>query len=483
MPKIIIIGAGPGGYTTAFAAARAGCQVTLIEKAHLGGTCLNTGCIPTKTLKATADALETAQNLSSYGITLSTHEPARVDMAATLARKNKVRDVLVGGLAKSCARLKITHHVGTGRIVGKGQVQVDTGAEQFVEEGDAIIIATGSRIRELPSLPFDGNHIIHSDHLLEREQLPQKMIIVGGGVIGCEMAFIYQAFGVQVTLIEGQKRLLPIPGVDTAISALIQKEMKKRRISVHLGSTLGQVHVENSTVSGNIEPLVLAGEVASPTAKILPVEADCVLVTVGRTPCTADVNLDGAGIATDAQGWIIVDEHLRTNVEGVYAIGDVLGPQYIMLAHMAVAEGLHALRHILADKTESLPAMDYSVVPSAIFTSPEVGCVGLSEEQAQDVAAERKWDVASATFQIRELGKAQASGHLAGIIKLIYDKNTGKLLGAHLAGEHTTDIVAEAALCIRMGGTVQDIASTIHAHPTMAEGLFELAQELYMPQF
>ncbi len=491
MLKLTIIGAGPGGYTTAFAAARAGCQVTLIEKKHLGGTCLNTGCIPTKTLKATADALETANTLASFGVKLTSKNEdceavACVDMASTLARKDKVRDILVGGLAKTCARLKITHHVGTGRIINAHQVEVNTENETLMVESDAIIIATGSGIRELPTLPFDGTHIIHSDHILERENLPAKMIIVGGGVIGCEMAFIYQSFGVQITLIEGQKRLLPIPGVDSAISSLIQKEMKKRRINVHLGSTLSHARVENNTVHGQIEPLVLAGETAPANAKITAIESDAVLVTVGRTPYTQGLGLDDAGIATDAHGWIVVDEHLRTNIPGIYAIGDVLGPNAIMLAHMAAAEGTHALRHILAQKenhAQDMDPMNYDVVPSAIFTSPEVGCVGLSEEQAQELAAEKSWDVASATFQMRELGKAQASGHLAGLIKLVYDKNSGRLLGAHIAGEHASDLIAETALCLQMGGSVQDIANTIHAHPTMAEGIFELAQELYMPKF
>ncbi len=487
MTKITIIGAGPGGYTTAFSAARAGCEVTLIEKAQLGGTCLNTGCIPTKTLKATADALETAENLASFGIHLPSDAKPSVDMVATLARKNKVRDILVGGLAKSCARLKITHLVGTGRILNQHQVQVETATETHIVESDAIIIATGSHIRQLPSLPFDGTHIIHSDDLLEREQLPASMIIVGGGVIGCEMAFIYQAFGVQVTLIEGQKRLLPIPGVDSAISTLIQKEMKKRRIGVHLGSTLGQVRVENATVLGQIEPLLMAGETAPANAKISQVQTDTVLVTVGRTPCTQDLGLETAGITTDAQGWIVVDEHLRTNIDGIYAIGDVLGPQSIMLAHMAAAEGLHALRHILAKAEKNaeptMPPMNYTVVPSAIFTNPEVGCVGLSEEQAKDLAEQKQWQVSTATFNMRELGKAQASGHLAGLIKLVYDAHSGKLLGAHMAGEHCSDLIAEAALCMQMEGKIQDIANTIHAHPTMAEGLFELAQEVTMPEF
>ncbi len=478
MPKITIIGGGPGGYTAAFAAARAGCEVTLIEKKRLGGTCLNTGCVPTKTLKATADALETAQSLSSYGITLSTPSEAAVDMPAVLARKDKVIATLEGGLTKACAKHKVTFHKGVARILSAKQVQVTTDSEEFMVESDSIIIATGSTIRELPSLPFDGTHIIHSDHMLERKNLPQHMVVVGGGVVGCEMAFIYRAFGVNVTLVEGQKRLLPIAGVDGEISTLLQREMKKKRISVHLGSTLGDVCVENGKVTACIEPLIQAGQCPDPQCKITPVECDAVLVTVGRSPATQELNLDGAGVATDAQGWVTVNEHLQTSVPGIYAIGDVLGPQYIMLAHMAAAEGIHAVRHILQQGQDMAP-MDYTVVPSAIFTSPEAGCVGLSEEQAKEQGIATK----CATFLLRELGKAQASGHLAGMIKLVAEAESGRLLGAHMAGEHTSDIIAEAALCMRMGGTVQDIANTIHAHPTLAEGVFEAAVELFEPEF
>ncbi len=472
MPKITIIGGGPGGYSAAFAAARAGCEVTLIEKAGLGGTCLHTGCVPTKTLKATAEALETAQSLASYGIVLSNPAEARVDMPAVLARKNKVIATLEGGLNKACAKHKVTHHVGTGHILNAKQVQVQTATESFVVEGDSIIIATGSKVREIPAFPFDGKHIIHSDDLLERQDLPQHMVVVGGGVVGCEMACIYRSFGVNVTLVEGQKRLLPIAGVDAEMSTLIQREMKKKRIAVHLGSTLGNIAIENGKVNAQIEPLNADG-----AGKVSPIECDAVLVTIGRSPVTEGLGLAEAGIATDAQGWISVDEHLRTSVPGIYAIGDVIGPQYIMLAHMAAAEGVHAVRHIL--HAEDLAPMDYSVVPSAIFTLPEAGCVGLSQEQAEEQGIAIK----CATFLLRELGKAQASGHLAGIIKLVAEADSGRLLGAHMAGEHTSDIIAEAALCMRMGGTVQDLASTIHAHPTLAEGVFEAACELYSPKF
>ncbi len=479
MTKLTIIGGGPGGYTAAFAAARAGLEVTLIEKHRLGGTCLNWGCVPTKTLKVSAEALETVHNAASYGISLPEGTTAVANMPAVLARKNKVIDTLVGGLTKSCAKLKITHHHGSAHIISEHTVLVKTADQEIEVASDYIIIATGSNVRELPSLPFDGKYIIDSTDMLERENLPKKMIVVGGGVVGCEMAFIYKAFGVDVMVVEGQKRLLPIPGVDTDISTLIQREMKKSRIPVHLGSTLANVKVENGKVSGDIAPLTMPGQEPDPKAKTIPMECDAVLVTVGRSPATEGLGLETVGIATDAQGWIKVDDHLCTTIPHVYAIGDILGPQRIMLAHMAVAEGVHAVRHIMADDKKAIPPMDYSVVPSAIFTSPEVGCVGISEEQAKEQGIE----VQCSTFLMRELGKAQASGQLAGIIKLIADAKSGRLLGAHVAGEHGSDLIAEAALCMGMKGTVQDLSRTIHAHPTLAEGIFEAACEMYPAEF
>ena len=482
MLKITIIGGGPGGYSATFAAAKAGMEVTLIEKTRLGGTCLNTGCIPTKSLKATADALETVQSLQSYGINLSEQAIASVDMPKVIERKDKIRSILEGGLIKACAKHKVNYYAGSAKILNAKQVEVEISEDKIIVDSDVIIIATGSTVRELPSLPFDGEHIIHSDHMLDRMNLPKKMIIVGGGVVGCEMAFIYQSFGVSVTLVEGQKRLLPIPGVDVEMSTLLQREMKKKKIAVYLGSTLGNVVVGKGKVQAQIEPLVMAGEEVNPKSKVIAIESDVVLVTVGRSPCTQNLGLESVGINVNAQGWIEVDEHLRTNIPNVYAIGDVLGPNYIMLAHMAAAEGIHAVRHIIkngSDAESKLAPMDYSIVPSAIFTSPEIACVGLSEEQAR----EQGINVQTASFLMRELGKAQASGHLAGVIKLVSNADNGKLLGAHMAGEHCSDLIAEAALCMRMGGSVQDIANTIHAHPTLAEGVFEAACGLYGAEF
>ena len=470
MTRITVIGAGPGGYTAAFAAARAGAQVTLVESAAMGGTCLNTGCIPTKTMKASAEALETAHRLAEFGITAVGQ--AQVDMAAVVARKDRVGQVLRGGLEKSCTALKVTLLRGKAELQGKGIVEVTAadGGKTSVES-DSIILATGSRSLNLPSLPVDHTHILTSDDALNLTRVPERLLIVGGGVIGCEMAFIYRAFGSKVTIVEGQNRLLPIPSVDEEMSKLLQRESKKCGIATELGRTVSSVAVQaDGTVKAVLGPSPFVEAPTAAQQAITECVVDAVLVTIGRVPNTEGLGLEKAGVATDARGWITVNDTMQTSAANIYAIGDVLGPSKIMLAHVAAVEGLCAVANCLG-KPES---MDYSVVPSGIFTSPEIGTVGLAEAEAKAKGIE----VRTSIFQFRELGKAQAMGELAGVFKLICDAKTGKLLGAHIAGAHATDLIAEATLAIRMGATAEDLARTIHAHPTLAEGVYEAALSL-----
>ncbi len=470
MIRITIIGGGPGGYTAAFAAARAGANVTLIESTAMGGTCLNTGCIPTKTIKASADAFEMAHRLTEFGIS-GTGE-AHIDMNAVIARKMKVSSVLRTGLEKSCAALKINLLRGTASIERAGLVRVDLSTgEQLTVEGDRIIIATGSSSLHLPVLPVDHTHILSSDDALTLTHVPKRLLIVGGGVIGCELAFIFRAFGSDVTIVEGQGRLLPIPSVDEEMSKLLLRESKKRGIATELQRTVSSVRVlDNGTVSATLSnsPFAALPDTAKkPDSECI---ADIVLVTIGRVPNTEALGLKQAGIAVTPRGWIIADERMQTSIPGIYAIGDVLGPEKIMLAHVAATEGLCAVANCLGEEKR----MDYRTVPSGIFTSPEIGTVGLSEAQAKAAGM----DIKTTAFQMRELGKAQAMGELAGVCKLICEADSGKLVGAHIAGPHATDLIAEAALAIQMGLTAKDVASTIHAHPTLAEGLYEAALHL-----
>ncbi|ACS81079.1 dihydrolipoyl dehydrogenase [Maridesulfovibrio salexigens] len=468
MPSITIIGSGPGGHIAAFEAARRGAEVTLVEKADIGGTCLNTGCIPTKTIKSSAEALETAGNLSAFGISAESGAEGvnfKADMEAVVARKERVRKVLCGGLEKTCSSLNIRVVRGSAELSADRTVLVHTeeGSEEI--KSDKVIIATGSSILDLPSLPVDHKHIINSDDALNLDHVPAKMVIVGGGVIGCELAFIYRAFGSEVTIVEGMDRLLPVPSVDKDMSKLIQREAKKHRIKVQLAKTVKSAEVVDGKVQCVLGPSpFVEGAKGDDTT----IEADVVLVAVGRTPNTEGLKLADAGVETDQRGWIKADHNMRTSVEGIYAIGDILGPSRIMLAHVASHEGLCAVDNCLGKER----ALDYSVIPSGIFTSPEIGTVGLSEEEA----IAKGIDVRSQVFQFRELGKAQAMGELAGMFKIICEKESGKILGAHIAGAHATDLIAEAALAIKKGLTAADVAHTIHAHPTLAEGLYECCE-------
>ncbi|MCH5277880.1 MAG: dihydrolipoyl dehydrogenase [Desulfovibrionaceae bacterium] len=466
--RITVIGAGPGGYTAAFEAAKAGAEVTLVESTWLGGTCLNCGCIPTKTLKASAEALENIRRAAEFG--LSSAGDATVDMPAVVARKRKVTETLASGLEKSCAKLKVALARGRGRVVSASLVKVTRQDGSVLDiAGDRVIIATGSSTLNLPSLPIDHTHILTSDDALEITHVPARLLVVGGGVVGTELAFIFRAFGSQVTVVEGQTRLLPVPSVDEDMSRLLLREMKKKGIGVELCRTVNSTTVENGVVRAHLGPSpFLPPESIPASAKQEAIlEADAVFVTVGRVPNTEGLGLAEAGIATDRRGYIEADEYLETNVPGIYAIGDILGPARIMLAHMAVAEAHVAAANCLGARR----CISYDVVPSGIFSSPEVADVGLTEAQAKAAGME----VAVAQFQFRELGKAQAMGELPGVFKLVADKATGKLLGAHIAGAHATDLIAEAALALQMGATVKDLAGTIHAHPTLAEGIFEAA--------
>ncbi len=467
--RLTIIGGGPGANAAAFAAARAGMNVTIVEKSYIGGTCLNYGCIPTKTIKASADAFELAKRLPDFGISLDC--TPSVNMAKIMERKNNVLRILRGGLEKTCAKLKITVLKGHGQIIPPRSVRIhdEQGNTQDIES-DFILIATGSGILELPNLKFDHKYILNSDDALELTNVPPRLCIVGGGVIGCEMAFIFRSLGSEVTLVEGLERLLPIPSIDVDISKFLQKEMKKQGIACKLASTITDVNIKNDKVFAKFGPSPFVQN--QTPAKEAEIEVDAVLVTVGRTPQTEGLGLEEAKVKTDKRGWIEVDEVMQTSAANIYAIGDVLGPAKVMLAHVAAAEGVCAVENMLAEpKGDISRPMDYITIPSAIFTSPEVGCVGYSEASA----LENGEDVFCPTIQMRELGKAHAMGELAGFCKLVIRKDDHKILGAHIAGAHATDLIAELTLAIQMGARIEDIANTIHAHPTLAEGVFEAA--------
>lgn len=467
---VIVIGGGPGGYTAAFAAAKAGARVSLVESGLLGGVCLNHGCIPTKTLKASADALETAKRLKEFGIEgLGEAVP---NMAAILSRKMKVVETLRSGLLRTCQRLKVELLHGHCEMVEPHRVRVHQEEGSVLEIScDKIIIATGTKPLEPTFLTIDHKKILSSDDILELREIPERLLILGGGVVGAEFAFIFQALGSRVTLVEGKDRILPLPSVDHDLSKLLQREMKKRGIACELCRLVTDVEsLESGALEITLGPSPFVDVIPSSAKEKKILEADLLLSAIGRAPNTEGLGLEKLGIARDANGWILADEHCETNVPGIYAIGDILGPEKIMLAHVAVMEGLVAAAHCMGRQE----IMDYSIVPSAIFTSPEIGVVGLSEAEA--VKSGKK--VLCPQTHFRELGKAQAMGELAGLFKLVIEEESGKILGAHFAGAHASDLIAEITLGMKLGAKAEDIAKTIHAHPTLAEGIFETIRVL-----
>lgn len=461
--KVTIIGAGPAGYQAAIRAAQLGGQVTLVEEASVGGTCLHWGCIPTKALKATAEALARARRLEEYGIT--SDGQFTVDMDAVRRRQARVVDDLTSGIEKLLKAHGVEVVQGRGRLEGPGQVSLAHEQGTSTIASDAVILASGSRPGELKGLETDGQVILNSNHLLMLEQVPESLAVVGGGVVGCELAQIMAALGCRVTVIEALERLLPLPNIDPDLSKVLTREMKKQKIAVHTAQVVSKLErtTEGAHLTLGPSPLVPGAK-----DKQTVVEATKVLVSVGRRLNDHDLGLEQAGVQRAEGGAVAVDAFLRTNLAGVYAVGDLLGPRRPMLAHMAGAEGVAAAAGALGLGEP----MSYGVVPSAIFTFPEVGTVGIGEAQA----AELGYQAQASVFQMRTLGRAQAGGEIAGFCKLV-SRDDGRLLGAQIIGARASDLIAECALALKLGATVGDLAGTIHAHPTLAEAVHEAAED------
>ncbi len=464
--KLVIVGGGPGGYVAAVHAAHGGAEVTLVEKEALGGTCLHWGCIPTKIFRHSADLLEKIQKSDEFGITGVGRVEA--DLVKLQARKEKIIQAQLAGLEQLMAKNKIQVMRGTGSISGKGRLMITTPDRKKSEiKWDKLILATGSSPMELPGLPFNNTNIVTSSELLALDTVPKSAVIVGGGVIGCEFANILNAFGAQVTIIEGLGRLLPIPCVDESCSKTLLREMKKKKIDTAVNSTVTDIRRNGSLLTISTGPSPWADE--NSTIQPGEITADMVMVSIGRAPATDGLQLETMQIKTDKKGWIEVDATLQTSHPDVYAIGDVLGPGHVMLAHVASAEARIAAANALGENK----VMDYSAVPSAIFTMPEIGCVGLTEREAEEKGLSFRSD--SVLFRV--IGKAQVIGEIAGEAKIVSEEKTGRVLGAHIIGPHATDLIAECTLAIKVGATLHDLAETIHAHPTLAEVIMEVAHK------
>jgi dihydrolipoamide dehydrogenase len=451
--RLTVVGSGPGGYVAAIKAAQLGAQVTVIEDTEVGGTCLNRGCIPTKTIIASCDVLSKVRELDKYGIELNgTVVP---NLAKILERKDKVVGTQVKGIRGLFRSWGIEVKEGRGVLTSPRELEVtlrDGGKEKV--EADKIIIATGSRPAEITTFPFDGKKILSSTDALGLTEIPKSLLVVGAGVIGCEFACIYRELGSEVTMVEMMNRAVATE--DLEISELLERELKKKKIKLYTEVRVEKVEVRDD----GVHALLSDGR---------EVVAGKMLVSIGRTLNSDNVGCEPIGVAKGKRGEVLVNEKMETSVPGVYAIGDVRGG--MLLAHLASREGLVAAENSMGGDE----VMDYRVVPAAIFTSPEIASVGLREYEAE----EKGIKIRTGHFEFRALGKAHAMGEISGFIKIIGEERTDRIVGAHIIGPHASDLIHEVALAMKTGRTVGDIGGTIHAHPTLSEGIMEAAEDVH----
>jgi dihydrolipoyl dehydrogenase len=451
--RIAIVGSGPGGYVAAIKAAQLGARVTVIEDDEVGGTCLNWGCIPTKTMIGSCEMLAKVKELDKFGMQLKGEVVASLPMI--MERKDKVVGIQVKGIKGLFKSWGIDLRSGRGVLRSPTSVEVKTkNGESETVEADKIIIATGSRPASIPVLPFDGERILSSSDALRLREIPESLLIIGAGVIGSEFACIYRELGTEITMVEMMPRAVSTE--DEEISELLEREFKKKKIRLLTGIKLEKVEVK----AGGIHAFLSDGK---------ELKAEKVLVSIGRAFNSENMGLETVGVKKGEKGNILVNTRMETNVPGIYAVGDVTGG--MLLAHVASAEGIVAVKNALGRECE----MDYSVVPAAIFTSPEIAAVGLREHQA----VEKGIAYRTGHFQFRALGKAHAIGEISGFIKFISEEETDKVLGVHIIGAHASDLIHEAAVAMRNGLTTRDIAGTIHTHPTLSEGVREAAEDVH----
>ena len=462
---VVVIGAGTGGYVAAIRAAQLGLKVAVVEKQKaLGGTCLLWGCIPTKALLEHAHALKVVQHSKEWGI--SVEGAATIDMPRVQERKDKIVGGLTKGIEFLFKRNQIDWIKGTARLTGGGNLDVavmDAGDTQTVHARKDIIVATGSAPRSAPGIDIDHARIITSDEAIHLKEVPASIAILGSGAVGVEFASIFRGFGSQVTLVELLPRLVPVE--DEAVSAELEKSFRKRGIVCHTGAKVTSAKAAADSVDVQIQ-------LADGTSLALNVAY--LLVATGRGPVTSGLNAEGVGLEMD-RGYIKVDAAYRTSVPGISAVGDVITlgtPGHPQLAHVSSAEGIIAAERIAGQDTR---ALNYDHVPGCTYCDPEIGSVGLTEREAK----ERGHDVRIGTFPFGVLGRAKMAGETEGFVKIVADKATDALLGVHMIGARSTELVAEATVAVRLESTVEDLIRTIHAHPTMAEAIGEAAHAVH----
>ena len=461
---VIVIGAGTGGYVAAIRAAQLGLKTAVVEKQKaLGGTCLLWGCIPTKALLEHAHAFKIAQHAKDWGISLGEAAAVSIDMNAVQTRKDRVVTGLTKGVEFLFKKNKIDWIKGTARLTGNGGVDVFEGETQTLRARKEIIVATGSTPRGVPGIEIDRKRIITSDEAIGLREVPKTIVIMGSGAVGVEFASIFNRFGSDVTIVELLPRLVPVE--DEAVSAELEKSFRKQGITSLTGAK-----VTSAKASGDGVDV----EIQTSDGGTKKIRADYLLVATGRGPVTTGLNAEGVGLEMQ-KGYITVDALFRTNVPGISAVGDVItlgGPGHPQLAHVSSAEGIVAAERIAGHETRPI---NYDHVPGCTYCDPEIGSVGLTEAEAK----ERGYDVRVGTFPFGVLGRAKMAGETEGFVKIVAEKKYDEVLGIHMIGPRSTELVAEATVALRLESTVEELIRTIHAHPTFAEAIGEAAHAVH----
>lgn len=452
---VIVIGGGPGGYVAAIRAAQLGQKVACVERENLGGICLNWGCIPTKSLLRNAELANILTHESKdFGFSF---DNLKLDYAAAQKRSRQVSERLVKGIGGLFRKNGVTHIQGAATLAGKNRVTVEPGGQ--VLEAKSIIIATGARPRNLPGMTIDGKRIITYRQALELTDVPAKLVVVGAGAIGMEFAYVFRSYGTEVTIIEMLPHVLPLEDEETAAEAA--KQFKRAGVKMLVNTKTEGIE---ATATGVQVRVTEQGGGQSQT-----LEADMALVAIGVQPNTDNLGLESAGVALDKRGFIATDEYMRTNVPGIYAIGDVTGK--LMLAHVASAQAVIAAEHLTGHETRPLRDGDYAFMPRCTYCKPQVASLGYTEAQAR----EKGYEIKIGKFPFIASGKALGLNEREGFVKIIADAKYGEILGAHLVGPEVTELLPELALAHTWELTTEEIARTVHAHPTLSEALMEAA--------
>ncbi len=451
---LIVIGAGPGGYMAAARAGELGMKVACVDKSALGGTCLNVGCIPSKALLESSELYHKATSgLGEHGITVG---DVQFDLSAMMQRKDKVVATMTKGIEALFKARGVTSYAGVAKLMGEGCVAVGSAAGAQQLQAKHILLATGSAPAELPGLPFDGKNIISSTEALALDRVPERMVVIGAGAIGLEMGSVWSRLGAEVVVVEFMEHILP--GMDVEMAGQLQRLLKRQGLDIRLQTGAKGFALHKKGVQLQLESQGKADAIA----------CDVVLVAVGRRPFTEGLGLEAAGVELDERGRVRVDAQWRTTAEGIWAVGDLIpGP---MLAHKAEAEGVAAVER-MAGKAGMVNA---DAIPGVVYTHPELASVGLSEEAAK--ASGR--DVAVGKCQFRANARAHAMGEIDGLVKIVADAQSDRLLGLHILGAQASSLIAEGVLALELSASVEDVARTVHAHPALSEVIKEAAWSL-----